>query len=81
VAIEVAVWYTSLGNEVAPSVEVGSTGKGTKATAEEKKGEENSDPEPATNLDGVDVKRWGQPDRLRVIIVPDGPQASWSAGT
>lgn len=83
VAIEVAVWFTSLGNEVAPPPRAGSARApaASENASEGKQGTESDDAGPATSLDGLDVKVWGQPDRLRVIIVPDGPQASWSGGT
>lgn len=74
VAIEVAIWFTSLRNATAPvqTPEV-------RADANEADG--SSDPtgeqEP---LVSDEERRWPPPDRLRVIIVPDGPVSSWKEG-
>lgn len=84
VAIEVAVWFTSLGNEVAPPAPAETV---VKEKRRSDTGAASEDPEnairdePATSLDAPQEKEWGPPDRLRIIIVPDGPQASWKERT
>jgi hypothetical protein len=69
VAIEVAVWFTGLKNESA---------QGTSAV-----GTDTTPPNPADGNQedaarAVSERKWPEPDRLRVIIVPDGPRSAWS---
>lgn len=82
VAIEVAVWFTSLANETAPPPLIRpAPATGASQATDGAEGSAAGGADPATSLDVAEEKIWGQPDRLRVIIVPDGPQASWSEGT
>lgn len=72
VAIEVAMWFTPLKNAAAPPLVETPTGEGA------------SDAE-SVNTASVEFdvaeRRWPAPDRLRVIIVPDGPAEAWKEGT
>lgn len=70
VAIEVAVWFTALKNETAMPAAAAS------ATSESSE-EEIDAPNSAVVEPGETDRRWPAPDRLRVIIVPDGPVSSW----
>lgn len=84
VAIEVSIWITSIGNERAPArempvVAVATSAAGSSATAgDESAATEDAAARPtASRSNSVFV--WGPPNRRRVIIVPDGPEADWSA--
>jgi prepilin-type N-terminal cleavage/methylation domain-containing protein len=75
VAIEVAVWFTALKNATAPPMAEVSTLEQPAVDGEQPTGDTASaDPEIDTE------KKWAAPDRLRVIIVPDGPVSSWKEG-
>jgi prepilin-type N-terminal cleavage/methylation domain-containing protein len=73
VAIEVAVWFTSLKNPTAPPME-------TSATTGEAEGINTAAPTDASGSFGDTDRRWPAPDRLRIIIVPDGPVSSSKEG-
>ncbi len=73
VAIEVAVWFTSLKNATAPPMETPAP------TGEPGEDDAESLAAPADEFGDTD-RRWPAPDRLRVIIVPDGPVSSWKEG-
>lgn len=78
VAIEVAVWFTSLKNPTAPPMEdpvaapVAESGEGASDSEEQNTA--------AVDMDAGVERRWPAPDRLRVIIVPDGPVSAWKEG-
>jgi hypothetical protein len=70
VAIEVAVWFTGLGNETTAV-----------ASKDGQKGSmDDADASKVESKDANQEKKWGEPDRLRVIVVPDGPEAGWKEG-
>jgi hypothetical protein len=70
VAVEVAVWFTALKNSAAPVA--GSLAGGSAVEA---------NPADGNTVDAsraASERKWPEPDRLRVIIVPDGPRSAWS---
>ncbi len=76
VAIEVALWFTSLKNATTPpppQVEADSA-------AAAPTGETETDSPMAADSAAETDRKWPAPDRLRVIIVPDGPVSSWKEG-
>ncbi|MFG0285629.1 MAG: type II secretion system protein J [Phycisphaerales bacterium JB039] len=73
VAIEVAIWFGA----PPPQPELALPPDATEVA-----GREDIDRQIATELDLVDEPAGpqGEPDRVRVFIVPDGPSAGWEAG-
>lgn len=78
VAVEVAVWFAPLSRDRAVEPEVG------EEWLEDEEGvgvltEEDAFEEEFGEFDGEveDGRVYGEPDRLRVIVVPDGPRAAW----
>jgi hypothetical protein len=76
VAIEVAVWFTALKNDTAPATETPAS-----ETAPEDGASVGDDNPAGVKMDAETTeRRWPAPDRLRVIIVPDGPVSTWKEG-
>jgi prepilin-type N-terminal cleavage/methylation domain-containing protein len=75
VAIEVAVWFTSLKSATAPPMVEAST---LDQPSDDGKSAAGDAASPTASADTE--RKWRAPDRLRVIIVPDGPVSSWKEG-
>lgn len=83
VAIEVAVWFAALKHETAPPMQDAAAvapkpKPGVEGSESAEAGDENS--ASVDMEDGASERRWPAPDRLRVIIVPDGPVSAWKEG-
>ena len=75
-AVEVAVWFGTPG----PVAEEGASGSEPRASeGEEKKTTETRESEsparPSSRSDADRIAR--EPDRVRLIVAPDGPVSSW----
>lgn len=73
VAIEIAVWLTAPEGAVEPSPTVAETLSGDGFDAE------SADQEGGMQASEGESEPWPPPDRLRVIVVPDAPDAGWPA--
>lgn len=84
VAVEVAVWMAAPG--VAPRTPAGAFAPEESTIGGPASGEPTGDearPSEFASDDAgwIEQQRWGEPDRLRVIVVPDGPVTSWREGS
>jgi len=85
VAVEIAIWFGEPVLSAEAEVELEEAERAISSASENPLDFENYEPEQfGDDLDfGFNEDEpidWGEPDRLRVIIVPDGPVATWKEG-